>query len=69
MIGMNGALFNLFGNLAGITTPLIIGSIVARTHSYNGALIYVAFIAFCAIVCFGPLVGEIKRIELPAAAK
>jgi ACS family glucarate transporter-like MFS transporter len=69
MIGMNGALFNFFGNLAGVTTPLIIGAIVARTGSYNGALIFVAFIAFCAIVSFGPIVGEIKRIELAPAVR
>ena len=67
MIGMNGALFNFCGNLAGVTTPLVIGTIVERTHSYNGALIFVALIAFCAIVSFGPIVGEIRRIELPAA--
>lgn len=64
MVGMNGALFNLFGNMAGITTPLIIGYIVARTHSYDGALIFVGVIAFCAIVSYGPIVGEIKRIDL-----
>lgn len=67
MIGMNGALFNFCGNLAGVTTPLIIGVIIARTGSYNGVLLFVALIAFCAIVSFGPIVGEIKRIELPAA--
>jgi ACS family glucarate transporter-like MFS transporter len=66
MVGMNGALFNLCGNMAGVTTPLIIGYIVAKTHSYNGALIYVACIAFCAIVSFGPIVGEIKRLEVTA---
>jgi ACS family glucarate transporter-like MFS transporter len=64
MIGMNGALFNLCGNLAGVTTPLIIGYIVEKTHSYNGALVFVAAIAFCAIVSYGPIVGEIRRIEL-----
>jgi len=63
MVGMNGALFNLFGNMAGITTPLIIGYIVGKTHSYNGALIFVALIAFCAIVSYGPIVGEIKRLD------
>ncbi len=63
MVGMNGALFNLFGNMAGITTPLIIGSIVEKTRSYNGALIFVAFIAFCAIISYGPIVGEIKRLD------
>ena len=67
MVGMNGALFNLCGNLAGVTTPLIIGYIVQKTHSYNGALIFVALIAFCAIVSYGPIVGEIKRIELAPA--
>lgn len=68
MVGMNGALFNLFGNTAGITTPLIIGAIVEKTHSYNGALIFVAFIAFCAIVSYGPIVGEIKRLDFGADA-
>jgi ACS family glucarate transporter-like MFS transporter len=69
MVGMNGALFNLCGNMAGVTTPLIIGYIVGKTHSYNGALLFVGFIAFCAIVAYGPIVGEIKRLELaPDAA-
>ena len=67
LVGMNGALFNLFGNMAGITTPLIIGYIVEKTHSYNGALIFVGLVAFCAIVSYGPIVGEIKRIELEPA--
>ena len=64
MVGMNGALFNLCGNMAGVTTPLIIGYIVSKTHSYNGALLFVGLIAFCAIVAYGPIVGEIKRLEL-----
>jgi ACS family glucarate transporter-like MFS transporter len=64
MVGINGALFNLCGNMAGVTTPLIIGYIVGKTHSYNGALLFVTLIAFCAIVAFGPIVGEIKRLEL-----
>jgi ACS family glucarate transporter-like MFS transporter len=67
MVGMNGALFNLCGNIAGITTPLIIGYIVAKTHSYNGALIFIAVIAFCAIVSYGPIVGKIERLELAPA--
>ncbi len=66
MVGMNGALFNLFGNMAGITTPLIIGYIVEKTHSYDGALIFVGLIAFCAIVSYGPIVGEIKRLDFSA---
>ncbi|HUA98203.1 MAG TPA: MFS transporter [Terracidiphilus sp.] len=67
LVGMNGALFNFIGNMAGITTPLIIGVIVQETHSFNLALVYVSCIAFCAIVSYGPIVGEIKRIELNPA--
>jgi len=70
LVGMNGALFNFIGNMAGITTPIIIGYIVETTHSFNGALIYVSVIAFCAIISYGPIVGEIKRLDIsvPASA-
>jgi MFS transporter, ACS family, glucarate transporter len=63
MVGMNGALFNLFGNLAGITTPLIIGPMVVRTHSYNAALVFIGCTAFCVILSYGLIVGEIKRLD------
>jgi MFS transporter, ACS family, glucarate transporter len=63
MIGLNGSVFNLIGNIAGITTPIIIGYIVQKTGSYNGALIYVAATAFLAIVAYLPIVGTIRRLE------
>ena len=69
MVGMNGALFNLCGNMAGVTTPLIIGTIVEKTHSYNRALIFVSLVAFCAILSYGPIVGEIKRLEIAGPAE
>jgi MFS transporter, ACS family, glucarate transporter len=68
MVGMNGALFNFCGNVAGITTPLIIGPIVVRTHSYNGALAFIAGIALCAILSYAFIVGEIKRLDFSAPA-
>jgi ACS family glucarate transporter-like MFS transporter len=67
MVGMNGALFNVFGNAAGIFTPLIIQLILRRTHSYDGALIFVGVTAFCAIVAYGPIVGEIKRLDFSSS--
>jgi MFS transporter, ACS family, glucarate transporter len=63
MVGVNGGLFNLIGNLAGITTPIIIGYIVDRTGSFNGALIFVGVAALMAIVSYLPIVGEIKRLD------
>jgi ACS family glucarate transporter-like MFS transporter len=64
MVGLNGALFNLFGNMAGITTPIIIGYIVQKTGSFDDALIFVSLTALCAIISYGPIVGEIKRLNL-----
>jgi len=64
LIGVNGGLFNLIGNLAGITTPIIIGYIVKTTGSFNDALIFVVATALLAIVAYLPIVGEIKRVDL-----
>lgn len=63
MIGLNGSVFNLIGNIAGITTPIIIGYIVQKTGSFHDALIYVAATALLAIVSYVPIVGTIRRLE------
>lgn len=64
LIGVNGGLFNLIGNLAGVTTPLVIGLIVKYTGSFRGALVFVAAMALLAILAYLPIVGEIKRVEM-----
>ena len=64
LIGLNGGLFNLFGNIAGITTPIIIGYIVKKTGSFRDALIFVAGAALLAIFSYVVIVGDIKRLEL-----
>lgn len=63
LIGVNGGVFNLFGNLAGITTPLIIGLLVAKTGNYEYALLFVAAAAIGAIVSYLFVVGPIHRLE------
>jgi ACS family glucarate transporter-like MFS transporter len=70
LIGLNGGLFNLFGNTAGITTPIVIGYLVKKTGSFNDALIFVGVTALEAIFSYVVIVGEIKRLELhpPSAA-
>ncbi|PWC39941.1 glucarate transporter [Azospirillum sp. TSO35-2] len=62
--GLSGALFNTFGNTAGITTPIVIGYLVAGTGSFDSALIFVAANAAVAILSYLLIVGEIKRVEL-----
>ncbi len=62
--GLSGGLFNMFGNIAAITTPIIIGYIVQTTKSYQGALVFVAANAAVAIIAYLVIVGDIKRVEL-----
>ncbi|TBU75657.1 MFS transporter [Phytopseudomonas daroniae] len=64
IIGLSGGLFNTFGNLAAITTPIVVGYLVSRTGSFDLALTYVAVNALLAAFCYLFLVGRIQRIEL-----
>ena len=65
--GLCGGLFNTFGNVAGITTPIAIGYILKSTGSFNWALVYVSAHAALAIASYLLVVGEIKRVELRSA--
>jgi ACS family glucarate transporter-like MFS transporter len=62
--GLSGGLFNLFGNLSSITTPIIIGYIIQETGSFDGALLFIGANSFLAIVSYLVVVGEIKRLVL-----
>ena len=64
LIGLNGGVFNLFGNAAGITTPIIVGWLVKKTGSFNDALIFVGATALLAIFSYLVIVREIKRVEI-----
>jgi ACS family glucarate transporter-like MFS transporter len=63
--GLSAGLFNAFGNLAGITTPIVIGYLVESSQgSFDGALVFMAINAAAALVAYLFVVGEIKRVEL-----
>ena len=64
MAGLSGALFNTFGNTAAITTPIIIGYIVAATGTFAGALAFVVANALVAILSYLLVVGPIVRLDL-----
>lgn len=63
--GLSGGLFNTFGNIASITTPIIIGYIVTATGSFEWALVYVAGNAALAVFAYLVIVGKIERVKLP----
>lgn len=64
MSGLSGGLFNMFGNISGIVTPIAIGYIIGTTGSFNGALVFTGIHALIAILSYLFLVGDIRRIEL-----
>jgi ACS family glucarate transporter-like MFS transporter len=66
ILGLSGGLFNTFGNLAAVTTPIVIGYLVSHSGSFDGALVYVGLNALLAVVSFGLIVGRIHRVELGA---
>jgi len=65
--GLSGGIFNTFGNIASITTPIVIGYIINLTGSFEMALVYVAINAAVAVFSYLVIVGPIKRIELREA--
>jgi len=67
IIGLSGGLFNTFGNIAGITTGIIIGYLIHWTGNFAAGLVYVGANALGAIFCYLVIVGEIKRLELHGA--
>ncbi len=62
--GLSGGIFNTFGNIASITTPIVIGYIISATGSFKVALVYVALNAAVAVFSYLVIVGPIRRIEL-----
>jgi len=63
--GLSGGLFNMFGNTAAITTPIVIGYLVKGSGNFDGALVFVGANAVAAILAYLLVVGEIRRLELP----
>ncbi|MBZ9781383.1 MFS transporter [Pseudomonas sp. REP124] len=64
--GMAGGLFNMFGNISGIITPIIIGYIVHATGSFEGALYVVAGHALLGALAFLSM-GTLRKLALERA--
>jgi MFS transporter, ACS family, glucarate transporter len=62
--GLSGGIFNMFGNMSSIVTPLLIGFILHRTGSFDLVLMLVAASAVAAALCYLVLVGQIKRVVI-----
>jgi len=64
LAGLTGGVFNLFANLAGIVTPIVIGLIVGATGSFFYALAYVGAVALLGAVSYIFILGDVRRLEI-----
>ena len=62
-MGIAGGMFNLFGNLASIVTPIAIGYFVKTTGSFEAALIYVGAVAALGACSYLFIVGKLERLD------
>lgn len=62
--GLYGGLFNTFGNVGAITTPIVIGYLVAGSGSFSGALVYVGANALLAVLAYTLIAGRFERVHL-----
>lgn len=63
LVGFGGGLFNLFGSISGIVTPIVIGYALQATGSFTQALWFVALHGVVAAVSYLFVVGKIKPLQ------
>jgi len=65
LAGVTAGIFNTFGNIAGIVTPIVIGYLVAGTGgSFASTLWFLAAHCIVTILAYFLIVGKIERLEL-----
>lgn len=63
LVGFAGGLFNLFGSISGIVTPIVIGYALQATGSFTQALWFVAAHGVIAAISYLFVVGKIQPIQ------
>jgi sugar phosphate permease len=67
--GQVGGIMNFLNNVAGFFAPTITGIIVARTGSFNNALITAAVVLVVGIISYVFVLGRIDKIPEPGGAR
>ncbi|GGD15501.1 MFS transporter [Franconibacter daqui] len=65
LIGTIGGFLNIFGNLSGIASPIIIRVILQRTQNFQYAMWYIAAVALAGFLAYLFLVGKIEVMTPP----
>jgi ACS family D-galactonate transporter-like MFS transporter len=67
LLGLTGGVFNFFGNLSGISVPIIIGYL-ARDYGFSAGLTYVAVLALLGAASYVFVVGTVERLPDTSAS-
>jgi len=59
LIGLTTGIFNLWTNVAGIVTPLVIGLVISQTGRFDGGLFFVSVMAGVGIIAYAFVIGDI----------
>jgi MFS transporter, ACS family, D-galactonate transporter len=59
-VGVWTGIENFFGNVAGITAPLVTGFLIARTHSYTPAFVLAACVLLVGLAAYWFIVGDLR---------
>jgi MFS transporter, ACS family, glucarate transporter len=68
LVGLAGGLFNLFGSLSGIVTPIVIGYALQATGSFTMALWFVAAHGLIGAASYLLVVGKIRPLNVESVA-
>jgi len=64
MLGITGGIFSFAANVAGVTTPIVVGAIIDATGSFFYALAYIGAAALLGALSYVFLLGDVERIVL-----
>ncbi|MBV8618483.1 MAG: MFS transporter [Curvibacter sp.] len=67
VMGLAGGIFNMFGAVAGVVTPIVIGYILQGTGHFAGAMWFVGINGLITVLAYLFIVQKIERIELQPA--
>ena len=65
-VGLVGGVFNAFGALSAVVTPIVIGFVVTE-DSFAPALFYIGAAALIGFLCYVFLIGKVEEIKVDAA--
>jgi ACS family D-galactonate transporter-like MFS transporter len=68
LLGLTGGVFNFFGNLSGITVPIVVGYL-ARDYGFSAGLTYVAVLALIGAASYVFVVGKVERLPDTSAIR